>query len=124
MCGLAWRWPISLSVMGTAEPGTRPITLRAMFVEELRARREQMGLLQREFAEKALRRRPPRRNPATPRAAATRTPASPRTPVDGYQVLAHQGSGCSTGWPNAASAPGWRRTSTRRSWPSPARRQR
>ena len=39
--------------MGTAEPGTWPITFRAMFVEELRARREQMGLLQREFAEKA-----------------------------------------------------------------------
>jgi transcriptional regulator with XRE-family HTH domain len=36
-----------------AEPGTQPVTFRAMFVEELRARREQMGLLQREFAEKA-----------------------------------------------------------------------
>jgi transcriptional regulator with XRE-family HTH domain len=36
-----------------AEPGTQPVTFRAMFVKELRARREQMGLLQREFAEKA-----------------------------------------------------------------------
>jgi DNA-binding transcriptional regulator YiaG len=40
-------------VMSTAEPGTGPVTFRAMFVEELRARREQIGLLQREFAEKA-----------------------------------------------------------------------
>ena len=39
--------------MSTAEPGTRPVTFRAMFIEELRARRKQMGLLQREFAEKA-----------------------------------------------------------------------
>ena len=39
--------------MSTAEPGTRPLTFRAMFIEELRARREQIGLLQREFAEKA-----------------------------------------------------------------------
>ena len=37
--------------MSTAEPGTRPVTFRAMFVEELRARREHMGLLQREFAD-------------------------------------------------------------------------
>ena len=29
------------------------------------------------------------------------------------------GSGCSTGWPSAASAPGSPRTSTPRSWPSP-----
>lgn len=39
--------------MSTAEPGTRPVTFRAMFIEELRARRKQIGLLQREFAEKA-----------------------------------------------------------------------
>jgi transcriptional regulator with XRE-family HTH domain len=39
--------------MSMAEPGTRPGTFRAMFIEELRARREQVGLLQREFAEKA-----------------------------------------------------------------------
>jgi transcriptional regulator with XRE-family HTH domain len=39
--------------MSTAQPGTRAVTFRAMFTEELRARREQMGLLQREFAEKA-----------------------------------------------------------------------
>jgi transcriptional regulator with XRE-family HTH domain len=39
--------------MSTAEPGTRPVTFRAIFTEELRARREHMGLLQREFAEKA-----------------------------------------------------------------------
>jgi transcriptional regulator with XRE-family HTH domain len=39
--------------MSTAEPGTRPVTFRAMFFEELRARREHAGLLQREFAEKA-----------------------------------------------------------------------
>ncbi len=39
--------------MSTAEPGARPVTFRAMFVEELRARREHMGLTQREFAEKA-----------------------------------------------------------------------
>jgi transcriptional regulator with XRE-family HTH domain len=43
----------SRTVMSTAEPGTRPVTFRAMFVDELRARREQVGLLQREFAEKA-----------------------------------------------------------------------
>jgi len=30
-----------LTVMSTAEPGTRPVTFRAMFIEELRARREQ-----------------------------------------------------------------------------------
>jgi DNA-binding XRE family transcriptional regulator len=40
-------------VMSTAEPGIQPVTFRAMFVKELRAHREQMGLLQREFAEKA-----------------------------------------------------------------------
>jgi transcriptional regulator with XRE-family HTH domain len=39
--------------MRAAEPGTQPATFRAMFIEELRARRRQMGLLQREFAEKA-----------------------------------------------------------------------
>ena len=39
--------------MSMAEPGTEPVTFRAMFIQELRARREQMGLLQREFAEKA-----------------------------------------------------------------------
>ena len=39
--------------MSTAQPGTRPATFRAMFIEELKARREQTGLLQREFAEKA-----------------------------------------------------------------------
>lgn len=39
--------------MSVAEPGTEPVTFRAMFTRELRARREQMGLLQREFAEKA-----------------------------------------------------------------------
>ena len=39
--------------MSTAEPGNRPVTFRAMFSEELRARREQINLLQREFAEKA-----------------------------------------------------------------------
>ena len=39
--------------MSTVEPGTQPVTFRAMFVEELRARREHAGLLQREFAEKA-----------------------------------------------------------------------
>jgi transcriptional regulator with XRE-family HTH domain len=39
--------------MSTAEPGTEPATFRAMFIKELRARREQIGLLQREFAEKA-----------------------------------------------------------------------
>lgn len=39
--------------MSTAERGTQPVTFRAAFIEELRARREQMGLLQREFAEKA-----------------------------------------------------------------------
>ena len=40
-------------VVSMAEPGTEPVTFRAMFIQELRARREQMGLLQREFAEKA-----------------------------------------------------------------------
>ena len=39
--------------MSTGEPGVRPVTFRAMFTEELRARRQQTGLLQREFAEKA-----------------------------------------------------------------------
>ena len=39
--------------MSTAEPGTLPATFRAMFIAELHARREQTGLLQREFAEKA-----------------------------------------------------------------------
>ena len=39
--------------MSMAEPGTQPVTFRAMFTEELRARRKQTGLLQREFAEKA-----------------------------------------------------------------------
>jgi transcriptional regulator with XRE-family HTH domain len=39
--------------MSTAEPGSSPVTFRAMFFAELRARREQSGLLQREFAEKA-----------------------------------------------------------------------
>jgi transcriptional regulator with XRE-family HTH domain len=38
--------------MRAAEPA-RAATFRATFIEELRARREQMGLLQREFAEKA-----------------------------------------------------------------------
>src|SRR5579872_5994225 len=42
-------WP----VMSTAEPGSGPVTFRAMFFAELRARREQSGLLQREFAQKA-----------------------------------------------------------------------
>lgn len=41
------------TVMSAAEPGSRPVTFRAMFVDELRARREQAGLVQREFAEKA-----------------------------------------------------------------------
>jgi transcriptional regulator with XRE-family HTH domain len=40
-------------VMSTAEPGIQPVTFRAMFIQELRARRQQMGLLQREFAVKA-----------------------------------------------------------------------
>src|SRR5260370_2009879 len=40
-------------VVSMAEPGTQPVTFRAMFIEELRARREQMGLFHREFAEKA-----------------------------------------------------------------------
>ena len=39
--------------MSTAERGNQPVTFRAAFVRELRARREQAGLLQREFAEKA-----------------------------------------------------------------------
>ena len=39
--------------MSAAEPGTGPVTFRAMFTEQLRAQREQMGLLQREFADKA-----------------------------------------------------------------------
>jgi transcriptional regulator with XRE-family HTH domain len=40
---------VPFTVMSAAEPGT----FRAMFIEEMRARREQTGLLQREFAEKA-----------------------------------------------------------------------
>jgi len=36
-----------------AEPGTEPVTFHAMFVAELCARRQQAGLLQREFAVKA-----------------------------------------------------------------------
>jgi len=40
-------------VVSMAEPGTEPVTFHAMFVAELRARREQAGLLQREFAVKA-----------------------------------------------------------------------
>ena len=39
--------------MSAAEPGTGPATFRAAFAAELRAQRERMGLLQREFAEKA-----------------------------------------------------------------------
>ena len=39
--------------MSAAETSTQPVTFRAMFTEELRARREQAGLLQRELAEKA-----------------------------------------------------------------------
>jgi transcriptional regulator with XRE-family HTH domain len=39
--------------MSTEEPGAEPATFRAMFIKELRARREQMGLTQREYAEKA-----------------------------------------------------------------------
>src|SRR5579875_1975336 len=39
--------------MSVAGAGTRPVTFRATFTGELRARREQVGLLQREFAEKA-----------------------------------------------------------------------
>ncbi len=39
--------------MSATEPRTRPVTFRTMFVDELRARREQVGLLQRELAEKA-----------------------------------------------------------------------
>jgi transcriptional regulator with XRE-family HTH domain len=39
--------------MSTAGLGSQPVTFRAAFTEELRARREQMGLLQREFAVKA-----------------------------------------------------------------------
>jgi transcriptional regulator with XRE-family HTH domain len=39
--------------MSAAEPGTGPVTFRAMFTEQLRAQREQMGLLQREFADEA-----------------------------------------------------------------------
>jgi transcriptional regulator with XRE-family HTH domain len=39
--------------MSTAEPGVQPVTFRAMFIEEMRGRREQTGLTQREFAEKA-----------------------------------------------------------------------
>jgi transcriptional regulator with XRE-family HTH domain len=39
--------------VSTGEPGAGPVTFRAAFIEELRARRTQTGLLQREFAEKA-----------------------------------------------------------------------
>ena len=39
--------------MSTGEPGAKPVTFRTTFTGELRARRTQMGLLQREFAEKA-----------------------------------------------------------------------
>ena len=39
--------------MSAAESASQPATFRAMFINELRARREQVGLLQREFAEKA-----------------------------------------------------------------------
>lgn len=39
--------------MSAAESGTQPATFRAMFIEELRARRQQVGLTQREFAVKA-----------------------------------------------------------------------
>ena len=39
--------------MSAAEPGTGPATFRAAFAKELHAQRERMGLLQREFAEKA-----------------------------------------------------------------------
>ena len=44
---------VPFTAMSAAEPGTGPVTFRAMFTEELRAQREQMGLLQREFADKA-----------------------------------------------------------------------
>ena len=44
---------VPFTAMSAAEPGTGPVTFRAMFTEQLRAQREQMGLLQREFAEKA-----------------------------------------------------------------------
>ena len=44
---------VPFTVMSAAERGAGPITFRAMFTEQLRAQREQMGLLQREFAEKA-----------------------------------------------------------------------
>src|SRR5262245_27395348 len=40
-------------VMSATEVGTGPVTFRSMFIEEMRTRRKQMGLLQREFAEKA-----------------------------------------------------------------------
>jgi len=39
--------------MSAAEPGTGPVTFRGAFAKELHAQRERMGLLQREFAEKA-----------------------------------------------------------------------
>jgi transcriptional regulator with XRE-family HTH domain len=39
--------------MSRAESGSRPVTFRATFIAELRARRQQAGLTQREFAEKA-----------------------------------------------------------------------
>jgi transcriptional regulator with XRE-family HTH domain len=39
--------------MSMAESASQPVTLRAMFIAELRARRQQMGLTQREFAVKA-----------------------------------------------------------------------
>jgi predicted transcriptional regulator len=44
---------VPFTAMSAAEPGTGPVTFRAMFTEQLRAQREQMGLLQREFADKA-----------------------------------------------------------------------
>src|SRR5262245_60036513 len=40
-------------VVSTGEPGAGPVTFRAAFTGELRTRRTQTGLLQREFAEKA-----------------------------------------------------------------------
>lgn len=46
-CGEGWGLAVS-----TEEPGTLP-TFRATFIQELRARREQAGMTQREFAEKA-----------------------------------------------------------------------
>jgi transcriptional regulator with XRE-family HTH domain len=45
--------PTDVPAMSMAEPGAPPVTFRAMFTQELRARREHMGLFQREFAQKA-----------------------------------------------------------------------